>query len=55
EEPADHYGRTLALVYTNLSDAKKGPRYSLNAKLLQEGLAEVLFIPPSEFDPYSWK
>jgi len=55
EEPADHYGRTLALVYTNLSDAKKGPRYSLNAKLLQKGLAKVLFIPPSEFDPYSWK
>ena len=55
EEPEDHYGRMLALVYTNLSDAKKGPRYSLNAKLLQKGLAEVLFIPPSEFDPYSWK
>lgn len=55
EEPTDHYGRTLALVYTNLSDAKKGPRYSLNAKLLQKGLAKVLFIPPSEFDPYSWK
>lgn len=55
EEPTDHYGRTLALVYTNLSDAKKGPRYSLNAKLLQKGLAEVLFIPPSEFDPDSWK
>jgi len=55
EEPMDHYGRTLALVYTNLSDAKKGPRYSLNAKLLQKGLAEVLFIPPSEFDPDSWK
>ncbi len=55
EEPADHYGRTLALVYTNLSDAKKGPRYSLNAKLLQKGLAKVLFIPPSEFDPYSWE
>ena len=55
EEPEDHYGRMLALVYTNLSDAKKGPRYSLNAKLLQKDLAEVLFIPPSEFDPYSWK
>lgn len=55
EEPEDHYGRMLALVYTNLSDAKKGPRYSLNAKLLQKELAKVLFIPPSEFDPYSWK
>lgn len=55
EEPEDHYGRMLALVYTNLPDAKKGPRYSLNAKLLQKRLAKVLFIPPSEFDPYSWK
>ena len=55
EEPEDHYGRMLALVYTNLPDVKKGPRYSLNAKLLQKGLARVLFIPPSEFDPYSWK
>ena len=55
EEPEDRYGRMLALVYTDLSDAKKGPRYSLNAKLLQKGLAEVLFIPPSEFDPYSWE
>ena len=55
EELEDHYGRMLALVYTNISDAKKGPRYSLNAKLLQKGHAEVLFIPPSEFDPYSWK
>ena len=55
QEPLDKYGRTLALVYTSQSDAKKGPRHSLNAKLLQKGLAKVLFIPPSEFDPYSWE
>ncbi len=55
EEPLDKYGRTLALVYTSQSDATKGPRFSLNAKLLQKGLAKVLFIPPSEFDPHLWE
>jgi micrococcal nuclease len=45
-EPKDKYGRTLAVVYCN--------GVHVNAELLREGYAEVLYIPPSEFDPYSW-
>ena len=45
-EPADKYGRTLAVV---IVDGK-----NLNEMLLNEGLAEIMYIPPSEFNPYSW-
>lgn len=42
----DKYGRYLAVV---IVDGK-----SLNEMLLKEGLAEVMYIPPSEFYPYDW-
>lgn len=43
---SDKYGRTLAVV---IVDGR-----NLNEMLLKEGLAEVMYIPPSEFYPYSW-
>ena len=43
---ADKYGRTLGVV---IVEGK-----SVNEMLLKEGLAEVMYIPPSEFYPYSW-
>ena len=43
---SDKYGRTLGVV---IVDGK-----NLNEMLLKEGLAEVMYIPPSEFYPYSW-
>ena len=43
---SDKYGRTLAVV---IIDGK-----NLNEMLLKEGLAEVMYIPPSEFYPYNW-
>ncbi|RAP46147.1 MAG: hypothetical protein BZ136_07860 [Methanosphaera sp. rholeuAM74] len=42
----DKYGRTLAVV---LVDGR-----NLNEMLLKEHLAEVMYIPPSEFSPYKW-
>ena len=42
----DKYGRTLAVV---IVDGK-----NLNEMLLKENLAEVMYIPPSEFYPYDW-
>lgn len=42
----DKYGRTLAVV---IVDGK-----NLNEMLLKEGLAEIMYIPPSEFYPYNW-
>ena len=39
----DVYGRTLAMVIVE--------NKNLNKILLQEGLAEVMYIPPSEFSP----
>ena len=51
--PTGYYGRTLALVYLP-STKNKIPRNSLNAKLLQQGYADILYIPPSEFDPRDW-
>lgn len=50
----DKYGRTLALVYLDQVSAQKGEYYSLNAELLRGGYAKILYIPPSEFNPYSW-
>jgi len=46
-KPKDKYNRTLAVV---IVDGK-----NLNEILLKEKLAEVMYIPPSEFMPYSWE
>lgn len=43
----DKYGRYLAVV---IVDGK-----NLNEMLLREGLAEVMYMPPSEFYPYDWE
>ena len=43
---SDKYGRTLGVV---IVDGK-----NVNEMLLKEGLAEVMYIPPSEFYPYDW-
>jgi len=48
--PKDKYGRTLAVVYIDVG----GSWVNLNAELLRMGLAEVLYISPSEFNPYRW-
>lgn len=42
----DKYGRLLAVVYVN--------GININAALLKGGYAEVMYIPPSEFNSYSW-
>ena len=42
----DKYGRYLAVV---IVDGK-----NLNEMLLKEGLAEIMYMPPSEFYPYNW-
>ena len=42
----DKYGRTLAVV---IVEGK-----NLNEMLLKEGLAEIMYMPPSEFYPYDW-
>jgi endonuclease YncB( thermonuclease family) len=41
-----HY-RILAVIYVNDTN--------LNEKLVREGYAEVMYIPPSEFDPREWE
>ena len=43
----DRYGRTLGVV---IVDGK-----NVNEMLLKEGLAEIMFMPPSEFNPYTWE
>ena len=47
KEQYDPYYRILAVVYVNGTN--------LNEKLLREGYAEIMYIPPSEFNPYEWK
>lgn len=42
----DKYGRTLAVVIVNGKN--------VNEMLLKEGLAEIMYMPPSEFYPYDW-
>lgn len=42
----DNYGRTLAVVISG--------NKNINEILLKEGLAEIWYIPPSEFNPYEW-
>ena len=42
----DPYYRILAVVYVNDTN--------LNEKLVREGYAEVMYIPPSEFNPREW-
>ena len=42
----DRYGRTLAVV---IVDGR-----NVNEMLLKEGLAEIMYMPPSEFYPYDW-
>ncbi len=42
----DRYGRTLAVV---IVDGR-----NLNEMLLKENLAEIMYMPPSEFYPYNW-
>jgi micrococcal nuclease len=45
-EPKDRYGRTLAVVYCG--------GVNINQELLRNRYAEIMYIPPSQFDPYSW-
>ena len=49
-DPTDRYGRTLAVVYVKID----GAWTNLNAELLQRGLAEIMYIRPSEFNPHEW-
>ncbi len=50
-DPNDKYDRTLAVVYIDVD----GAWVNVNAELLRMGYAEVMFIPPSEFNPYQWQ
>lgn len=42
----DKYGRTLGVV---IVDGR-----NVNEMLLKEGLAEIMYMPPSEFYPFDW-
>ena len=46
----DEYHRILAVVYVNVN----GTWINLNAELLKKGYAEIMYMPPSEFNPYEW-
>jgi endonuclease YncB( thermonuclease family) len=46
-EQFDTHYRILAVVYVNGTN--------LNEKLVKEGYAEVMYIPPSEFDSREWE
>lgn len=43
----DSYYMTLAVAYVNATN--------LNEKMVKEGYAEVMYIPPSEFDSRKWE
>ena len=43
---SDRYGRTLGVVIVGGKN--------VNEMLLKEGLAEIMYMPPSEFYPYNW-
>ena len=45
-EQYDRYYRILAVVYVNDTN--------LNEKLVRDGHAEIMYIPPSEFNPREW-
>jgi micrococcal nuclease len=47
ETQYDSYYRLLAVVYVSETN--------LNEKMVKEGYAEVLYIPPSEFDCREWE
>jgi micrococcal nuclease len=47
ERQYDPYYRILAVVYVNDTN--------LNEKMVREGYAEVMYIPPSEFDSREWE
>ena len=47
KEQYDSYYRILAVVYVNETN--------INEKLVREGYAAIIYIPPSEFNPYEWK
>ena len=46
----DEYHRILAVIYVNVN----GTWINLNAELLKKGYAEIMYMPPSEFNPYEW-
>ena len=46
KNPIDKYNRILAVVIVGDKN--------LNQILLKEGLGEIMFIPPSEFNPFDW-
>ena len=46
-EQYDPHYQILAVVYVNETN--------LNEKLVKEGYAEVMYIPPSEFDSREWE
>lgn len=46
ENSRDHFGRILAVVY---QDGR-----NINAEILKSGHGEILYLPPSEFDPSEW-
>lgn len=45
-KPTDKYGRVLGVIYAN--------GRNINKMLLKEGLAEIMYLPPSIFDPHDW-
>ncbi len=47
KKPKDSYNRTLAMVLINEDN--------LNKELLCKGYARVIYITPSEFNPYIWE
>ena len=47
EKQYDTYYRLLAVVYVNNET-------NVNEKLVREGYAAVMYIPPSEFDCREW-